>query len=88
MPLAALRADVRATREVHEVIERRSCVILRVDRSALDTCRTNRGMRLQARLRNPEGGRRRFSYRRPELLQHEGVRFNYKKLRRVYAEEQ
>ncbi len=76
-------------REAHEISERRACMILGVDRSAVRyrSCRPEEA-ELRARLRRLAGERRRFGYRRLGLLlSREGVRLNHKKLRRIYAEE-
>jgi putative transposase len=76
-------------REAHEIGERRACMTLGVDRSAVRyrSCRPE-DPELRARLRSLAGERRRFGYRRLGLLlSREGVRLNHKKLRRIYSEE-
>jgi putative transposase len=76
-------------RDAHDISERRACMILGVDRSAMRyrSRRSDDGA-VRARLRSLAGERRRFGYRRLGLLlAREGVQLNHKKLRRIYAEE-
>jgi putative transposase len=86
---AARRAAVTAAREAHGISERRACLIIGVDRSAV-RYRHRRGDDTAARTRLKElaAQRRRFGWRRLKLLlQREGIRMNHKKLRRLYAEQ-
>jgi putative transposase len=86
---AARREAVAHLREHYEVSERRACLVIAADRTAIRYCR-RRGddAALRARLRAMATERRRFGYRRLGLLlAREGVRMNHKKLRRLYAEE-
>jgi putative transposase len=71
------------------VSQRRACSVLGVDRSSV-RYRSHRpddgGIRL--RLRELAAQRRRFGYRRLQvLLRREGISMNHKKLRRLYGEE-
>lgn len=72
-----------------EVSQRRACQVIEADRSSM----RYRSVRpddaaLRVRLRELAAVRRRFGYRRLQLLlRREGVRVNHKKLRRLYREE-
>jgi putative transposase len=86
---AARRSAVAAAREEHGISERRACTILGADRSAMRYRhrRPDDGA-VRARLRSLAGERRRFGYRRLDvLLRREGIAMNHKKLRRLYREE-
>jgi len=86
---AARREAVAHLREHHEASERRGCLVIGADRTAI-RYRRRRGddAAVRGRLRVLAGERRRFGYRRLGLLlAREGVRMNHKKLRRLYAEE-
>ena len=73
----------------YEVSQRRACGTIGTDRSSM----RYRGRRpddgaVRARLRELAASRRRFGYRRLQiLLQREGTHMNHKRLRRLYAEE-
>jgi putative transposase len=73
----------------YEVSQRRACKIIGVDRStARYRSRRPDDGAIRARLRELAAIRRRFGYRRLQiLLQREGTHMNHKKLRRLYAEE-
>jgi len=87
---AARREAVAHLREHHEASERRACLVIGADRTAIRYRRRRDGdAAVRGRLRVLAGERRRFGYRRLGLLlAREGVRMNHKKLRRLYAEEQ
>ena len=86
---AARRAAVAHAREHHGVSERRACSILEADRSSVRyRHRRPADTELRQRLRELSRERRRFGYRRLQILLHrEGIRMNHKKLRRLYREE-
>jgi len=73
----------------YEVSQRRACGTIGTDRSSM----RYRGRRpddgaVRTRLRELAASRRRFGYRRLQiLLQREGTHMNHKRLRRLYAEE-
>ena len=69
--------------------QRRACQALDVDRSSMRYRRRRPdGAVVRTRLREIAAVRRRFGYRRLQiLLQREGLQLNHKKLRRLYAEE-
>jgi putative transposase len=72
------------------VSQRRACRTIGADRTSVRyrSRRPDDGA-VRARLRELAATRRRFGYRRLQiLLRREGVRLNHKKLRRLYAEEQ
>lgn len=74
---------------VHGVSQRRACAALAVDRSTA-RYETRRGddAELRAAIRQVAGERRRFGYRRIEvMLARRGIAMNQKKLRRLYSEE-
>ena len=78
--MAYLRAE-------HAVSERRACLVIGTDRAVI-RYRRLRGDdgELRARLRALASERRRFGYRRRQvLLGREGIRINHKKLQRLYA---
>lgn len=85
----AKRAAVAQVCETHEVSQRRACAALAVDRSSVRyVSRRGDDAELRTRIRDIATERRRFGYRRVNvLLQREGVQVNHKKLRRLYAEE-
>jgi len=73
----------------YEVSQRRACRAIGVDRTSVRyrSVRPDDAV-LRARLRELAAVRRRFGYRRLQLmLRREGVRMNHKKLRRLYREE-
>ena len=85
----ARREAVAHLRVDHAVSERRACLVLGADRASV-RYRHRRGddAEVRTRLRELAGQRRRFGYRRLDiLLRREGVRMNHKKLRRLYTEE-
>ena len=75
--------------QLFEVSQRRACQVIEADRTSV----RYRSVRpddagLRARLRELAAVRRRFGYRRLQLLlRREGVQVNHKKLRRLYREE-
>jgi putative transposase len=74
---------------VHGVSQRRACAALAVDRSTARYL-TRRGddAELRVAIREVAGERRRFGYRRIQvMLERRGIAMNQKKLRRLYAEE-
>jgi putative transposase len=74
---------------VHGVSQRRACAALAVDRSTARYL-TRRGddAELRVAIREVAGERRRFGYRRIQvMLERRGITMNQKKLRRLYAEE-
>ena len=73
----------------YEVSQRRACNLIGADRSSMRYCRRRPDDAvLRARLRELAVQRRRFGYRRLQiLLRREGTRMNHKKLRRLYREE-
>ena len=83
------RAAVAHACAVHGVSQRRACAALAVDRSTA-RYETRRGddAELRAAIRQVAGERRRFGYRRIEvMLARRGIAMNQKKLRRLYSEE-
>jgi putative transposase len=73
----------------YEVSQRRACKAIGVDRSVVRyrSRRPDDGP-IRVRLRELAAVRRRFGYRRLDiLLRREGTSMNHKKLRRLYAEE-
>jgi putative transposase len=86
---AARREAVALLRKSFEVSERRACTALGVDRSSV----RYRSIRpddapVRARLRELAAIRRRFGYRRLQvLMRREGLVMNHKKFRRLYREE-
>lgn len=83
------RQAVAHLSQSYEVSQRRACQVISADRS----CMRYRSVRpddavLRARLRELAAIRRRFGYRRLQLLlRREGTFVNHKKLRRLYREE-
>jgi putative transposase len=74
---------------VHGVSQRRACAVLAVDRSTARYI-TRRGddAELRVAIREVAGERRRFGYRRIQvMLARRGITMNQKKLRRLYTEE-
>lgn len=86
---AAKRTAVAHAREVHGLSQRRACQVIEADRSTV----RYRSLRpddpaLRQRIRELACERRRFGYRRLQiLLEREGIRMNHKKFRRLYAQE-
>ncbi len=86
---AARRQAVAHLCASYEVSQRRACRTIEADRTSM----RYRSIRpddaaLRARLRELASERRRFGYRRLQiLLRREGTRVNHKKLRRLYREE-
>ena len=83
------RAAVAHACAVHGASQRRTCAALAVDRSTA-RYETRRGddAELRAAIRQVAGERRRFGYRRLEvMLARRGIAMNQKKLRRLYSEE-
>lgn len=86
---AAKRAAVRHAREVHGLSQRRACQVIDADRSSV----RYRSVRpddaaLRQRIRELACERRRFGYRRLQiLLEREGIAMNHKKFRHLYAQE-
>jgi putative transposase len=73
----------------YEVSQRRACSVLGADRTLVRyrSCRPDDGA-IRLRLRELAAERRRFGYRRLQvLLRREGISMNHKKLRRLYGEE-
>ncbi|ABQ39534.1 IS3 family transposase [Bradyrhizobium sp.] len=73
----------------YEVSQRRACSVIGADRTSMRyRSRRPDDAALRARLRELAAQRRRFGYRRLQiLLRREGTRVNHKKLRRLYREE-
>ena len=86
---AAKRAAVAYACEGHGLSERRACQVIEADRSSV----RYRSLRpddpvLRRRIRELACERRRFGYRRLQILiEREGIRMNHKKFRRLYREE-
>lgn len=86
---AARREAVAHLRVAYEVSERRACSALEADRTSV-RYRSSRPdeAAVRGRLRELAAIRRRFGYRRLQiLLTREGIVMNHKKLRRLYREE-
>jgi putative transposase len=73
----------------YEVSQRRACNVIGADRTSVRyRSRRPDDATLRARLRELAAQRRRFGYRRLQiLLRREGTRMNHKKFRRLYREE-
>jgi putative transposase len=86
---AARREAVAHLCNAHAVSQRRACECLGIDRSSIRYRRRRADdAALRTRLRELAAQRRRFGYRRLQiLLRREGMLMNHKKLRRLYAEE-
>jgi putative transposase len=87
-PVARREAAAHLSQQF-EVSQRRACKIIGVDRSVVRyrSRRPDDGS-IRVRLRELAAIRRRFGYRRLQiLLDREGTHMNHKKLRRLYAEE-
>ena len=86
---AARREAAAHLSQHYEVSQRRACQVINADRSTVRYRRRRPDDRLvRARLRELAAIRRRFGYRRLQiLLRREGMHMNHKKLRRLYAEE-
>jgi putative transposase len=86
---AARREAVAHLRIAFEVSERRACSTLGADRTSVRYCsRRPSDAVARARLRELASVRRRFGYRRLQiLLTREGIVMNHKKFRRLYREE-
>lgn len=85
----ARREAVAHLSQTYEVSQRRACCAIAADRSSVRyrSVRPDDGA-IRGRLRDLASVRRRFGYRRLQiLLRREGVHMNHKKLRRLYAEE-
>jgi putative transposase len=86
---AAERAAVAYVREAHGLSQRRACSIVGADRTSV----RYRAVRpddagLRGRIRELAAMRRRFGYRRLQiLLDREGLHMNHKRFRRLYREE-
>jgi hypothetical protein len=80
---AARRAAVTAAREAHGISERRACSIIGADRTAMRyRHRRVDDAAIRTRLKELAAERWRFGWRRLKLLlEREGIRMNYKKLR-------
>jgi putative transposase len=86
---AARREAVTHLCQAHGVSERRACRAIGVDRTSVRyrSRRPDDGA-IRSRLRELAAARRRFGWRRLQvLLSREGVELNHKKLRRLYVEE-
>ena len=86
---AARREAVTHLCQAHGVSERRACRAIGVDRTSVRyrSRRPDDGA-IRSRLRELAAARRRFGWRRLQvLLSREGVELNHKKLRRLYIEE-
>lgn len=86
---AARREAATHLGEQYEVSQRRACQVIGADRSTVRYRRQRPDdAPIRARLRELAAIRRRFGYRRLQiLLRREGTHMNHKKLRRLYAEE-
>ena len=86
---AARREAAAHLSQHYEVSQRRACQVIGADRSAVRyRSRRPDDAPIRARLRELAAIRRRFGYRRLQiLLRREGMHMNHKKLRRLYAEE-
>lgn len=86
---AARREAVAHLSQHYEVSQRRACHSIGADRSTVRyRSRRPDDAPIRARLRELAAIRRRFGYRRLQiLLRREGTHMNHKKLRRLYAEE-
>ena len=85
----AKREAVAHLCDVHEVSQRRACVVLNVDRSSVrySSVRPD-DADLRKAIRGVAHERRRFGYRRiAVMLERQGIYMNHKKLRRLYREE-
>lgn len=85
----AKRDAVAHVCDEHKVSQRRACDVLQVDRSTV-RYRSKRPADddLRAAIRRVAAERRRFGYRRIQvMLEREGIFMNHKKLRRLYREE-
>jgi putative transposase len=86
---AARREAAAHLSQHYEVSQRRACQVINADRSAVRyrSRRPDDGS-IRVRLRELAAIRRRFGYRRLQiLLRREGTHMNHKKLRRLYGEE-
>ena len=85
----AKREAVAHLCNAHEVSQRRACKVLQVDRSGVrySSVRPD-DADLRAAIRDVARERRRFGYRRIQVMpEREGICMNHKKLRRLYSEE-
>jgi putative transposase len=87
-PVARREAVTHLCQSYH-VSQRRACRVIGADRTSIRYCsRRPDDAAARARLRELAAVRRRFGYRRLQiLLRREGTHMNHKKLRRLYAEE-
>ena len=85
----ARREAVAHLCQSYPVSQRRACRVIGADRTSIRyRCRRPDDAAARARLRELAAVRRRFGYRRLQiLLRREGTHMNHKKLRRLYAEE-
>ena len=86
----AKREAVAHLCDVHEVSQRRACVVLNVDRSSVrySSVRPD-DADLRKAIRGVAHERRRFGYRRiAVMLERQGIYMNHKKLRRLYYREE
>ena len=86
---AAQRGAVAHAIAMFDVSQRRACKVIGAERSSMRyRHRRSDDGAARARLRALAAIRRRFGYRRLQiLLRREGTHMNHKKLRRIYAEE-
>src|SRR5580765_5356397 len=85
----ARREAVAHLCQSYPVSQRRACRVIEADRTSIRYRRRRPDdVAARARLRELAAVRRRFGYRRLQiLLRREGTHMNHKKLRRIYAEE-
>jgi putative transposase len=85
----ARRGAVAHLRQSYDVSQRRACRVIGADRTSIRyRSRRPDDAAARARLQELAAVRRRFGYRRLQiLLRREGTHINHKKLRRLYAEE-
>jgi putative transposase len=86
---AARREAVAHLCKAHQVSQRRACKAIAAERTSVRyRSRRPDDATVRERLRQLAAGRRRFGYRRLQiLLRREGICMNHKKLRRLYREE-
>ena len=72
----------------YEMSQRRACRLVSVDPKTVRRIKIPDNLEIRARMRETASERRRFGYRRiGQMLEHEGIKMNHKKLRRLYREE-